>query len=110
MSTIKQKQLVSTSKNNKSRKNNFSEKSPGQNIMINKKSNMIKPQQPNSKKPKNARSIHNPSHQIKDSKKNSVQKNNDKDTKREETVKLEIQRILGGRFIDRPVVFSKDSK
>ena len=75
--------------------------------MINKKS---KVQQPNPKKPKNARSVHNPSHQIKDSKKHRVQKNNNKDTKREETVKLEVQRILGGRFIDRPVVFSKDSK
>ena len=107
---MSQKQLVSIPKNNKSRKNNFSDKSPGQTTMNNKKSKMIKPQQPNSKKSRSARSVHNPSHQIKDNKKNRVQKNNYKDSKREETVKLEVQRILGGRFIDRPVVFSKDSK
>ncbi|RIA99515.1 quinon protein alcohol dehydrogenase-like superfamily [Glomus cerebriforme] len=109
MSSIKQKQLA---KNNTS-KNTFAEKSPGQIIVNKQKSNMIKPQQPNSKKPNNFRSARNPSnpsHEFNDSKKSRIQKNHNKDTKRKETVKLEIQRVLGGRFIDRPVVFSKDSK
>ncbi|GES99517.1 WD repeat-containing protein 75 [Rhizophagus clarus] len=73
---------------------------------------MFEPQQPNSKNPKvrSARNPSNPSHEIKDNNKNKKEVNNNKDTKRKKTVKLEVQKVIGGRFIDRPVVFSKDSK
>ncbi|SRR6266498_3210553 len=104
------RQIVSTTKSNKPRKNNFIEKSPGQ-ITVNQKSSMIKSKQSISiNQPKNSRK---PPHQFKDNKQNRVQNNNnkdDKDTKQKESGKLEIQRVLGGRFIDRPVVFSMDSK
>ncbi|PKY13521.1 WD40 repeat-like protein [Rhizophagus irregularis] len=73
---------------------------------------MIELQQPNSKNPKvrSARNPSNPSHEFKDSNKNQKQINNNKDTKRKKNVRLEVQKMLGGRFIDRPVVFSRDSK
>ena len=104
------RQIVSTTKSNKSRKNNFVEKNPGP-TTVNQKSSMVKPRQSNSaNQPKNSRK---PSHQVKDDKQNRVQNNNnkdDKDTKQKESGKLEIQKVLGGRFIDRPVVFSMDSK
>ncbi|CAI2180970.1 14210_t:CDS:10, partial [Funneliformis geosporum] len=105
------RQIVSTKSNNP-RKSNFTEKSP---VTVNQKSNMVKPKKPDTtNQPKYS---HKPSNQFKDKKQNQVQNNNkdykdDKPTKQKENVenvKLEIQRVLGGRFIDRPVVFSKDS-
>jgi hypothetical protein len=73
---------------------------------------MIEPEQSNSKNPKvrSARNPSSPSHEFKDSNKNQKQVNNNKNIKRKKTLKLEVQKVLGGRFIDRPVVFSKDSK
>ncbi|CAG8756925.1 5343_t:CDS:2, partial [Funneliformis caledonium] len=94
------RQIVST-KNNNPRKNNFTEKSP---VTVNQKSNMVKPKKQDSTyQPKHSRK---PSNQFKDRKQNQQKEN----VENVDNVKLEIQRVLGGRFIDRPVVFSKDSK